>query len=135
MNDDNNNNNNKNVNEHTQFILVINKIDLFYQRSHEFHKYFPEYDGDINNKYEILNYIKSLYLDIAKKYNKSNVHCICTKLTDSLELATFDVEEIKHILLNYNIDKDGTDNSIYDPSQNNVLNQDIVDVIIDLCDW
>ncbi len=50
-------------NNESQFILVINKIDLFYQRCHLFNKYFPEYDGDINNKYETLNYIKSLYLN------------------------------------------------------------------------
>ena len=110
-------NNQNNDNDGPQFILVINKIDLFYQRCHLFKQYFSQYNGDINNKYQILNYIKSLYLNVAKEYNQNkNVHCVCTKLTDSLEIASFDVEQIKNILMNYN----GNNN-----------NKDIVDIIID----
>jgi len=93
----------------TQFLLIINKIDLFYQRCHLFTKYFPEYDGDTEDKHEILDYIKSLYLDIAKKYNKHNVYCVCTKLTDSMEITCVEAEKIKHTLLNYNHDMLSTD--------------------------
>lgn len=117
---------------------MVNKIDLFYQRCHLFKKYFPEYDGDIHNKYQILDYIKSLYLDIAKKYNQHNVHCVCTKLTDSLEIASFDVEQIKDILMNYQITNNSQNNNAYHIQENNTNNnntmyihKDIVDTIID----
>ena len=117
--------------EETQFILVINKMDLFYQRYHLFHEYFPEYDGDERDKYEILDYIKSLYLNIAKKYNQTNIHCVCTKLTDSLEIATFDIQQIKHILLNYECREEDILSSMNHKHVHDMLNEDIVDIIID----
>ena len=87
-----------------QIILVINKIDLFYQRWHLFPRYFPEFAEAMEpmERHSVLNYIKALYLDIAKEHlprHSSYVHTVCTKLTDSLEIAQFDVEQIKHLLL------------------------------------
>eukprot|EP01084_Bolivina_argentea_P138578 243924_1 len=97
----------------TQIILVLNKIDLFYERCHLFKQYFNEYSGDMSNKYQILNYIKSLYLDIAKQYApQHNVHCVVTQLTDTLEIASSDVHQIRHILMKH-------------------AHKDIVDTIID----
>jgi len=99
----------------TQFVLVINKIDLFYERYGEFKRYFPDYDGDVDDKHEILAYIKSLYLDIAAEYGRTNIHCICTKMTDIHDVGCFEIENVRHILFNY---------------QQEMLNADIVDTIL-----
>ena len=100
----------------------IQKIDLFYERSHLFKEFFPEYDGDVSDMYAVLEYIKNLYLDIAKRHSVS-VHCVCTKLTDALAIAPFDVAHIKEILLSYRIDDDTMQHE-------NVLNKDMVDIIM-----
>jgi len=87
-----------------QLLLVINKMDLFQQRWRLFPRYFPEFDGDEMNKIAVLRAIKILYLDIARQHSIFDVHCATTKLTDTMEMTSIDVEETKDILMAHRID-------------------------------
>ena len=117
-----------------QILLVINKMDLFEERWHLFPKYFPEFDGEKDgmDKFAVLRFIKELYLQIARRFTLSEyVHCVTTKLTDSMEMATVDVEATKDVLLAHRVvDGDGSALS---------LHKDIVDEIMDFtvgdCFW
>lgn len=120
-----------------QILLVINKMDLFEERFHLFPRYFPEFDVDKEgaDKFAVLRFIKELYLDIARRLGLSEyVHCVTTKLTDSMEMATVDVEETKDVLLAHRIEIDSEPESV--PLS---LHKDIVDEIMDFavgdCFW
>ncbi|SCU99936.1 LAMI_0G01816g1_1 [Lachancea mirantina] len=90
----------------TPFILFLNKIDIFKAKltSSPIRKYFPDYQGRVNDAEAGLAYFENIFLSLNKSKRPIYVHRTCATDTRSMK---FVLTAVADLIINQNLKKSG----------------------------